>query len=68
MTRTWRRWAIDRMDASELYLIAGTDRDGNVWIARSEDAATAAHVADLFRDREYTRVTITPPGTPLDLD
>lgn len=50
------------------YLTAGTDLDGNVWVVRTEDADTAAHVANLFREADHVRVTVSPPGLPLDVD
>ncbi|MFL0412473.1 hypothetical protein ACH0AE_00450 [Sphingomonas sp. 179-A 2A2 NHS] len=56
------------MVASAHYLTSAEDRDGNVWVVRADDDATAHHVADLFRLSDHVRVTIISPDDPLDLD
>ncbi len=56
------------MAGREHYLTSGTDREGNVWVVRAEDAPTADHVAELFRRTDHVRVTVSPPGLPLDVD
>ncbi len=56
------------MAEREPYLTSGTDRAGNVWVARAEDAPTADHIAEIFRQTDHVRVTVSPPGLPLDVD
>ena len=52
----------------DLFVTSAEDRDGNVWVVRTEDADTAGHVADLFRLNDHVRVTVISPDDPLDLD
>lgn len=54
--------------ADGLFVTSAEDRDGNVWVVRTEDAAAADHVADLFRLSDHVRVTVIRPDAPLDVD
>ncbi len=56
------------MTAGDLFVTSAEDRDGNVWVVRTEDRETASHVADLFRLNDHVRVTVIAPDDPLDLD
>lgn len=50
------------------FILSAEDREGNIWVVRTDDRAGATHLADLFRLNDHVRVTITAPDEPLDID
>lgn len=50
------------------FVLSAEDRQGNIWVVRTDDLAGATHVAELFRLNDHVRVTITAPDEPLDID
>jgi hypothetical protein len=56
------------MAFSDLFVTSAEDRDGNVWVVRTDEREAAEHVANLFRLNDHVRVTVISPDDPLDLD
>lgn len=44
---------------AKVWIIEGTDHNGDVWVVKADIEETADHIRKMFQDQEYTGVLVS---------